>query len=75
MILIPGVPQGFIIGSLLFALYIGVLLSDSEFCTSHFYADDTQLYLSTTSETLRKCVLLMNNDLAVISLLCTSNDL
>lgn len=41
-----GVPQGTILGPLMFSLYISDFHSVVKDCTVHHYADDTQIYLS-----------------------------
>lgn len=41
-----GVPQGSILGPVLYNIYTFDFIHNVEFCHSHFYADDTQLYKS-----------------------------
>ena len=41
-----GIPQGSILGPLLFSIYTCNITSCLEYCKAHLYADDTQLYVS-----------------------------
>ena len=44
--LINGVPQGSILGPLLFTILVSDISSNIRFCKYHLYADDTQLYIT-----------------------------
>lgn len=57
-----GVPQGGILSPLLFSIFIN-LLSPNLKCNYHFYADDLQLYCSTSTENLSYAINRLNDDL------------
>ena len=61
---LPGVPQGSILGSLLFLIYINHL-SDSLQCNSKLFADDTSLFA--TVHNINNATNDLNNDLTKIT--------
>ena len=64
-LLVPmGVPQGSILGPLLFILYVNDLNSIFENCNCKMYADDTTLYCKASSLTEAKMILQTNYNLA-----------
>ena len=67
--LVPmGVPQGSILGPLLFILYVNDLPSIFENCNCQMYADDTTLYCKASSLTEAKMILQANLNLAQVCL-------
>lgn len=70
-----GVPQGSILGPLLFAIYANDLPQQLSFSNIHMYADDAQLYLSSPAKLLKENIEKLNLDLNSIYCWATANGL
>ena len=70
-----GVPQGSILGPLLFSMYINDLVTSLKFCKYHLYADDLQIYTSAHITNINLLIGHMNIDLCSILDWCTANGL
>lgn len=62
-----GVAQGSILGPLMFSLYTSDFSKMLKYCTSHQYADDTQLYYSFDYNDINAAFNNINNDLQLLS--------
>lgn len=69
------VPQGSILGPLLFSIYINDLPQQLDYCRIHMYADDVQVYLSSPSDSTNESVSQLNADLNKIHLWAMANGL
>ena len=62
-----GVPQGSILGPLLFTILVSDISKDIKFCKYHLYADDTQLYITGKVHEIVDLIKNLNKDLSRIA--------
>jgi hypothetical protein len=58
-----GVVQSYVLGPLLFSIFINDIVAQIDFCQFDMYADDVQLYLSDDPCSLDECIRRINADL------------
>lgn len=70
-----GVPQGSILGPILYILYSADIVKCIHLCRYHLYADDLQLYLPFKPNSCDEAVSMLNDELGRISNWCDKNSL
>ena len=70
-----GVPQGSILGPILFAIFINDIVKSCTNTSIHLYADDAQIYMSKPTNSSEELIQCVNNDMANISNWATRNKL
>lgn len=68
-------PQGSILGLILFNIYVGDLVNEVSNSQAEMYVDDCQLFLKIKVSDLANAISAVNNDIIRISTRCSHNSL
>lgn len=73
VIILSGLPHGSILGPLLFTMFINDLPSVLKYCHIHLFADDVQIYITSTALSSDELAAMLNEDLSRVLEWSTSN--
>lgn len=68
-----GVPQGSILGPILFILYCADIVNCFQKCRYHIFADDVQVYISFPPENYESAIKILNEELSAVAMWADNN--
>jgi len=72
---VKGVPQGSVLGPLIFSIYVNNFPEIIDNCQVHMYADDVQVYVDCKKTNMTNCIMYLNSIMDKINLWAKKNSL